>query len=279
MIVKFWGTRGSIPVCGKKFIKYGGNTTCVSIEDSNGDIVIIDCGTGIRNLGKEIIKKGIKRINIIFTHQHWDHVLGFPFFAPIYDKKTKIILTGCSYAIDDVKSIVSKIMQPPGFPIKFEEIDAVFEFIEMKKEGIRINNLNIKPIELSHPNGGFGYSFKENNKKVVLLTDNELKYVHPGGRDMIDYIEFSKNSDLLIADADYTDEEYEEKRTWGHSSFSHAVELAIKSSVKKLALFHHNQDRTDKEIDNIVKRARNIIKNHTSKIHCFAAYEGLEIVI
>ncbi len=278
MKIKFWGVRGTVSVCGKKFLKYGGNTTCISLTDKNGDMIIVDCGTGIRELGKQIYKK-IRKINIVLTHQHWDHVLGFPFFHPIYDSKAEIFITGCSYKIDDVKAVVSKIMQPPGFPVKFDEIDAKFNFIKMEKDGININNFSVFPIEISHPNGGFGYRFIEGAKSVVFLTDNELGYIHPGGRSFNDYVEFSKKCDVLICDADYTDEEYKKRKTWGHSTATQAVELAIKSSSSMLVLFHHNQDRTDDEIDKIVDDCRKRIKKEGLKIQCIAAYEGLELVL
>ncbi|MBP7795362.1 MAG: MBL fold metallo-hydrolase [Elusimicrobiales bacterium] len=279
MKIKFWGTRGSIPVSGREFLKYGGSTTCLEIIDKNNDSIIVDCGTGVKDLGKEFIKKNINKIFIVFTHQHWDHILGFPFFAPIYDDKNEIIITGCSYTTDDVRAIVSKIMQPPGFPVKFEEIDAKFKFMAMEKNGIKINNIEIIPIELSHPNGGFGYKFIEDGKTVVFLTDNELRYTHPGGRSFDEYVEFSRGADLLIADADYTDSEYEYRRTWGHSTWRDALELAISSVVKKLILFHHNQNRTDKQIDIIVNDCNREIRKAGLKIKCFGAMEGKTISI
>jgi phosphoribosyl 1,2-cyclic phosphodiesterase len=279
MKIKFWGTRGSIPVSGREFLKYGGSTTCLEIIDKNNDSIIVDCGTGVKDLGKEFIRKNINKIFIIFTHQHWDHILGFPFFAPIYDDKNEIIITGCSYTTDDVRAIVSKIMQPPGFPVKFEEIDAKFRFMAMEKNGIKINNIEIIPIELSHPNGGFGYKFIENGKTVVFLTDNELRYTHPGGRSFDEYVEFSRGADLLIADADYIDSEYEYRRTWGHSTWRDALELAISSGVKKLILFHHNQNRTDKQIDIIVNDCNREIRKAGLKMICSGAMEGKTISI
>ncbi|MCX7905818.1 MAG: MBL fold metallo-hydrolase [Elusimicrobiales bacterium] len=279
MNVKFWGSRGSIPVCGKKFLKYGGETTCLSLTDKDGNIIVIDAGTGIRNLGKEIENKGIRRIYIVFTHQHLDHILGFPFFTPLYNAKNEIIITGCSYNLDSICKVISEIMKPPIFPVKFEEVYAKISFIAMKKDGIKINNLKIVPIELSHPDGGLGYRFEENNKKIVFLTDNELKYIHPGGRSFDEYVQFAKNCDVLISDADYTEKEYEIKKTWGHSTYIDALELAIKCNAKKFILFHHNQERTDKQIDLIVEKCRKIIYENKIDMKCFAAKAGEEITI
>ena len=128
MKIKFWGARGSIPVSGKNYIKYGGSTTCVEVRTKKDELVIVDAGSGIRLLGKDLLKKSRHSFNMLFTHSHWDHVLGFPFFAPIYNKKTRIRIMGCSFSSDSVREIIAKTMQPPGFPVKFEEIEARFEF-------------------------------------------------------------------------------------------------------------------------------------------------------
>lgn len=280
MRIKFLGTRGSLPVCGKDFIRYGGNTTSIAIVDKSDNIIIVDCGTGIKNLLKEFRNTHrLRPVHIIFTHQHWDHVIGFPFFSPIYDRRNEIIITGCSYNVDDVKALVSKIMQPPAFPIRFEKIAAKFEFMPMRKEGVKINNTMVFPIELSHPNSGLGYKFVEDGKAVVFLPDNELRYTHPGGRSFEEYVDFCKNADILIADADYTDKEYKKRKRWGHSSYTHALELAIKAGVRSLFLFHHNQERTDREIDLIVKDCRERLKNQKIGLKCLAASEGDEVLV
>jgi phosphoribosyl 1,2-cyclic phosphodiesterase len=274
MKLKFWGVRGSIPVCGKEYLKYGGSTTCLEIRDKNNDILIVDCGSGVRKLGKEVVKEGIRKIKIIFTHQHTDHVLGFPFFAPIYDKRNEIEVAGCAYNTNGLREIVAKTMRPPSFPVKFDEIDAKFNFVSMRRGGLKMNNIFVFPIELSHPNGGLGYRFEEDGKSIVFLTDNELAYIHPGGRSFNDYIEFAKNADILIADADYTDEEYKYRKGWGHSTYTQAFELAVKAKVGKLYFFHHNQDRTDKEIDKILLHFNKIAKKRNLNLKCFAAMEG-----
>ena len=279
MKLKFWGVRGSIPVCGKEYVKYGGSTTCLEITDNNNDILIVDCGTGIRKLGEEIVKKRIRKIKIIFTHQHWDHVLGFPFFAPIYDRRNEIEIVGCSYSIEKLRKLVSKIMKPPGFPVKFDEIDAKFKFVKISSKGCKVNNIRVFSIALSHPNGGFGYRFEEDGKSIVFLTDNELGYRHSGGKMFKDYVEFAENADVLIADADYTDEEYRRRKGWGHSTYTQAFKLAVDAKVKKLYFFHHNQNRTDKEIDSIVVHFNKIARDCRANFRCFAAREGETIIV
>lgn len=275
MIVKFWGVRGSIPVCGKDFIRYGGSTSCIEIKDFAGrSSVIVDSGTGIKNLGREMVKRRTKVINMLFTHQHWDHVLGFPFFAPIYDN-VEILVMGGSYSTDEAREIVAKTMQPPGFPVKFEEIEAKFSFAPVCKNGCDVGGIRVFPIELSHPNGGLGYRFEDKKAKFVFLTDNELGYSHPGAASYQDYVDFCKAADLLVHDSEYTPLEYKKRMTWGHSTWEMALSLAEDASVKSLGLFHHNQERTDKQIDEIVYLCRQ--KRKVKKMKIFACAEGMEV--
>ncbi|MBU2574004.1 MAG: MBL fold metallo-hydrolase [Elusimicrobia bacterium] len=277
MKVKFWGARGSIPVSGRQYIKYGGSTTCVEVRSKKDELVIIDAGTGIRLLGKELIKNSHNSFTMLFTHAHWDHIIGFPFFAPIYDKKTHIRVMGCSFSSDPVREIVAKTMQPPGFPVKFEEIAVRFEFDSVCSAGCKIGTLFLKPIELSHPNHGLGYKFTEAGRTFVFLTDNELGFKHPDGMDFADYAKFSEGADLLVHDADYTENEYPRRKTWGHSTYRQAIDLAINAGVKSLGLFHHNQERTDPEMEKILADCRKIIKKAGSKLDCFAVKEGQEV--
>ena len=277
MKIKFWGARGSIPVSGKNYIKYGGSTTCVEVRTKKDELVIVDAGSGIRLLGKELLKNSHTNFNMLFTHSHWDHVLGFPFFAPIYNKKTRIRIMGCSFSSDPVREIIAKTMQPPGFPVKFEEIEARFEFGSLCAGGCDISGLQVLPIELSHPNNGLGYKFSEGGKTFAFLTDNELGFVHPGGRKPEDYVAFSRGADLLVHDADFTPEEYPRRRTWGHSTWRQALDLALRAEVRALGLFHHNQDRHDRDVDRIVAECSSLARKAGSRLKCFAVKEQQEI--
>jgi phosphoribosyl 1,2-cyclic phosphodiesterase len=277
MKIKFWGARGSIPVSGRQYIKYGGSTTCLEVRSKKNELLVVDAGSGIRLLGKELLKNSSNRFTMLFTHSHWDHVLGFPFFAPIYNKKTRINILGCSFTSDPVREIIAKTMQPPGFPVKFEEISARFDFSSVCTSGCEIGGLQVLPIELSHPNNGLGYKFCESGKTFVFLTDNELGFVHPGGRTASDYVAFSRGADLLVHDADYTDAEYPRRRTWGHSTWQQALDLALKAEVRSLGLFHHNQDRSDADLDRIVAECTRLARKAGSKLKCFAVREEQEI--
>lgn len=277
MKIKFWGARGSIPVSGKNYIKYGGCTTCVEVRSRKDELIIVDAGSGIRLLGKELLKNSHNNLNMLFTHSHWDHVLGFPFFAPIYNKKTHISIMGCSFSSDPVREIIAKTMQPPGFPVKFEEIEARFDFGSLCTGGCDIGGLQVLPIELSHPNNGLGYKFSEGGRNFVFLTDNELGFIHPGGKKPEDYVAFSRGADVLVHDADYTPEEYPRRKTWGHSTWEQALDLALKAEVRALGLFHHNQDRFDRDLDRIVAECARRVRRAGSRMKCFAVKEGQEI--
>jgi phosphoribosyl 1,2-cyclic phosphodiesterase len=268
MIIKVWGSRGSVPVSGREYLKYGGDTTCVEIRTQSGDIIIIDAGTGIRRLGNQLAEEKCFDLNFIFTHAHWDHIMGFPFFKPLYFKKSAIRLHRCPFHSKFVESILPTVMAPPNFPVKYADIIAQMSYSETRPLEFEIGSVNVVPIALSHPNGGSGYKFIEDGKTFVFLTDNELGYVHPGGLTFKDYLEFSSGADLLIHDAEYTPEEYKTYLDWGHSDYTAALDLAQKAAVKKLGLFHLNQERTDKEMDQIVKDCRRRIKTSGSSLDC-----------
>jgi phosphoribosyl 1,2-cyclic phosphodiesterase len=270
MKIHCWGARGSIPVSGQEYDTYGGDTPCIEIRSGNDEIIIIDCGTGVRRLGKKLVEEGRRQLNILFTHAHWDHVIGFPFFMPLYIPGTKIDFYGCPFAQKSVRSILSKTMEAPYFPVKMDEVAAEFTFSDSCTDKFSIDTITIEPILLSHPNQGLGYKFTEQGKVFVYLTDNELGFRHPGGLDYREYRDFSAGADLLIHDAEYDDEEYRRKVSWGHTPYREALRLALDAGVKKFGLFHHNQDRTDCQIDKIVAECRTVIADNNSAMDCFA---------
>jgi phosphoribosyl 1,2-cyclic phosphodiesterase len=279
MIVRCWGARGSIPVSGPEYIKYGGDTTCLEVRTHEDEIIIIDAGTGIRKLGNHLLEEKRYRYHMIFTHSHWDHILGFPFFKPLYRKETSIQIFGCPFTRDSLKKMISKVMTAPNFPVDFNDMQADISFHEACENSFSIKSMIVTPIFTSHPNPGIGYKFAEDGKSFVFLTDNELAYKHPGGLDYEDYVAFSSQADLLIHDSEYTEEEYKTKKTWGHSTYRDALKLALDARVGKFGLFHHNQERTDKAVEEIVQKCRQIIENNGIHLECFAVYEGLEIIL
>ena len=164
MLIRCWGARGSIPVSGEQYLRYGGDTPCIEVRTADDDIVIIDAGSGIRRLGNRLLAEDRRDFTIIFTHAHWDHIMGFPFFKPIYRRGTRISLFGCPFAQDSVKKIISSIMSPPNFPVNFEDITAEIRYQESCRLSFEIGPLTITPIPLSHPNQGMGVPVRGGGK-------------------------------------------------------------------------------------------------------------------
>jgi len=279
MIIKIWGSRGSIPVSGKEYLKYGGDTTCVEIRTKSGDVIIVDAGTGIRRLGNQLADEKCYDLNFIFTHAHWDHLMGFPFFKPLFFKKFNIQMHRCPYHSKFVETILSKVMAPPYFPVKYKDVTARMTYPDACPMDFEIGSVTVVPIALSHPNGGSGYKFIEDGKSFVFLTDNELGYVHPGGLEFKDYLKFSSNADLLIHDAEYTPQEYKTFVDWGHSVYTDALDLALKAGAKKLGLFHLNQEHSDRQMDDIVKDCRARIADQGSNLECVGVTGDMEFEI
>lgn len=278
MKIKVWGVRGSIPTPGVSTFRYGGNSTCLEIRPHGTHIIIIDAGSGIRNLGNELMReKEIEKICMLLTHSHWDHLMGFPFFKPAYFSHFTIQICGGPKAQDSLSKYLARQMEPPYFPIDFNHLRAKFEFGSPGPLSILDEELQIDSIELSHPNGGYGYKFRQNGKTFVFLTDNELAYQHEDGLKFEDYVAFCQGADLLFHDAQYTNDEYKKTRTWGHSTFDQAIDLAVAANVKSLGFIHHEPDRTDGELDAEVERCRRRLKDENRSLRCFGVMEMMEI--
>ncbi|MBW1710555.1 MAG: MBL fold metallo-hydrolase [Deltaproteobacteria bacterium] len=277
MIIRCYGARGSIPVSGEEYAKYGGDTTCFEIRTKNDEIIIVDAGSGIRRLGNKLLGEQRFEYNILFTHSHWDHILGFPFFKPIYNEKTTLNLMGCPEAQGNIKKLLSKTMRLPYFPIPFDKLRSENIYSGECPASLRIDSVEILHINLSHPNIGLGYKFIEDGKTLVILTDNELGYKHRGGRSFDEYAEFAREADFLIHDAEYTPEQYKTAKTWGHSTYVDALNLAFKARVKHFGLFHHNQDRNDAEQDSILQDCQSIIESKKFDMACSSLTQTTEI--
>lgn len=275
MKVKFYGVRGSIPVCGKEFQRYGGNTSCIKIlREKAHRIAILDAGTGIRKLGKELIKEGFSQhvINIVFSHFHWDHIQGFPFFAPAYNPNQKIgiLALGRKGKVQNLKGIFSQQMQEEYFPIQMETMGAQFEFFDYGEKEI-IYGANVKAIPQYHKYSGGSYGFRLDDEGVSLVVCTDLE--HANGIDK-NIVEFAKNADLLIHDGQYTSDEYENSfKGWGHSTWEQAAEVALLAKVKRLIITHHDPDHNDEFLDALEKECQYIFPNS------FFAREGMEISV
>ncbi|MEO7982493.1 MAG: MBL fold metallo-hydrolase [Bacteroidota bacterium] len=274
MKVKFYGVRGSIPVCGKDFQAYGGNTTCIRIlREAINRIVIFDAGTGIRNLGKEIVAQELNQntINIIFSHFHWDHIQGLPFFAPAYDKNQKIgiLVMGKERKFKDLKGIFSLQMQRDFFPVEFSSMGAQFEFLNLgDKETFYDATVTVIPQFHKVPGGSYAFRIQDGSGVLVICTDLE----HINGIDP-NIVEIARDADLLIHDGQYTSHEYRSHENWGHSTWEDAVQVAIKANVKKLIITHHDPDHDDNFLDSMEKECQKAFPNSAF------AKEGMEVSV
>ena len=277
MRIRCWGSRGSIPVSGREYLKYGGDTTCIEVETKTGHSIIIDAGTGIRKLGETPYFKSIREFHLLFTHSHLDHVIGFNFFTPLFLKNRRIIVPDNRFGQTDVQSMVKTIMKPPLFPITLEDVKADIEFTPEIQNSLTIGSVKVETIPLSHPGGGLGYKLIEDGKTFAFITDNELGYPHPGGMTFQDYADFARNADILFHDAEFTTEEYQPRKGWGHSPIPEVLRLAVEAGVGKLGFFHINQKRDDAEMDRLVDEAKAELLAGNSSIECFAVAGGMEI--
>ncbi len=281
MKIKFWGTRGSIASPGKDTIIYGGNTTCVEIQPASGELVIIDAGTGIRGLGDQLkAQQEIKQVHLLITHIHWDHLFGFPFFAPIYDESFRILIDGAPNCMKGLRYPFDNKMGDGFFPVSFNDLTARITFLDTLSKGVlEIGSIIIDKINLCHPQGGFGFRFNENGKILVFITDNELCTEGLNGPKFDEFEKFCQGADVLIHDAQYVAEEFEVRQGWGHSNYEMVLDLGLKAGVSQLVLFHHDPSRKDSELEIIEKRCQSEVKRRGGKLTVYAAREGSEIII
>jgi phosphoribosyl 1,2-cyclic phosphodiesterase len=278
VIIRCWGARGSIPVSGPAYVRYGGDTTCLELRtDRSDEVVVVDAGSGIRRLANALMAEGRLEFTFLFTHSHWDHILGFPFFKPIYLEKARLNIHGCPDLQGDMETLLARTMDQPYFPVPYEVVRARLDYRRDCSGELDVDGMTVRSIPLNHPNRGRGFRFEEGGRSFVFLTDNELDHDHRGGKSFEEYVAFCRGADLLFHDAEYTPEEYPAKAGWGHSTFLRALDLALEAGVGRFGLFHHNQDRPDAEIDIMVERCREVVAERGLKLECFAVTQETEI--
>ncbi len=282
--VTFWGVRGTLPVPGEGAVRYGGNTSCVTIEFPRDQFFVFDAGSGIKKLSDHLLKQGRKRFHasIFLSHPHWDHINALPFFIPMYVQGNVFDIYGSSHGNLSTEQLISAQMDGVYFPITIHEFAASVSFHDLKEETIEIGNITIKTMLLSHPGYCLGYRVEYNGRSVCYITDNELfhddsEYFDPSYVKKL--VRFAEGADVMITDCTYTDEEYATKVGWGHSPVSEVVNIADKANVKNLYLFHHDPNQSDDDIDAKLKAAKALLEEKGSTTNVIAPYEGCVVKV
>jgi len=296
--IKFWGVRGSIPIPGKSTVRYGGNTSCVEVR-ADGEIIILDAGSGIRLLGlaldKEFGSRSMK-LTLLITHTHWDHIQGLPFFSPAYNQKNLIRVLGYEGARAGLATILASQMETPFFPVSLRELPSHLAIEELREMEFQIGKVQVRSKFANHPGICVGYRLFTSSGSIAFFPDNEpyeqLK-LQLASRDGISeheardfaaverakMVEFLQDCDVAILDAQYTDDEYAKHIGWGHSSLSSVVSLALDADVHKLLLFHHDPSHDDQMVDKMAECARALVRKSGKFLEVEPAREGAEISI
>lgn len=294
--LRFWGVRGSIPTPGPSTVNFGGNTACVEIR-SGEEVIVLDAGTGIRPLGSKLaaeFKGQALNLTLLISHTHWDHIQGFPFFAPAYNPKNKLRVLGYEGAQRGLEATLSSQMETPYFPITMSQMPGNIAVQELKEASFQIGNVAVESTFLNHPGVCVGYRLTTNAGSIAYLPDHEPfhrfqahpKTGKPRESDPDDpcvqeseerLLEFVRGADVLILDSQYDETEYKQHVGWGHSCADDSVVLAVRAQVKQLFLFHHDPTHDDERVARITHRAGELARQLGSSVNVQAAREGLEL--
>jgi phosphoribosyl 1,2-cyclic phosphodiesterase len=290
MLIRFWGTRGSIPTPGRQTAYFGGNTSCVEVRADDGEVLMLDCGTGARPLGLDILSRSptLPPIHILVTHTHWDHIQGFPFFLPAYVPGSRLTVYGARGLDRTLESSLSGQMQHTYFPVELGDLRADIEFNEVSEQRFPVGQYRVTTQFLNHTAPTIGYRIERGDLRIVYVTDHEpfawrpvragtrTSFEHPGDERHLAFIE---GADLLIHDAQYVDREYPGKRGWGHSTVEYVTDLAVQARVKQLALFHHDPQHSDRWVRQQTERAQQRARQQGSSLRVLAAAEGVDVTL
>lgn len=280
MTLTYWGVHGTLPVPGAATVRYGGNTSCVTVEFTSGRLLIFDAGSGIKALSDHLMKLGRPRLEgkILISHPHWDHINALPFFAPLFISGNEFEILGATHGDKSMREMIAAQMDDVYFPITLKEFGARVFFRDLRQETFVIDDtIQIETLLLSHPGYCLGYRVNFKGRSICYVTDNELYFDdHPSynPKYVADLTRFVSGTDVLIVDCTYFDAEYRTKIDWGHSCVSKVVELAHAAQVKSLHLFHHDPDHDDAAIDRKLLAAKTALDAMNSSVECLAPAEG-----
>jgi CheY-like chemotaxis protein/phosphoribosyl 1,2-cyclic phosphodiesterase len=294
MNVRFWGTRGSIATPGPGTNHYGGNTSCVGVTTNAGELLIFDCGTGARGLAAQLMSEGKGAIhsNILLGHTHWDHIQGFPFFAPIFAAGNSVAIHGPEGSRGSLREVLAGQMEFTYFPIDLNQLPATITYHDLTEGVYTIGGARVATQLLNHPAMTLGYRVEVDGVALVYLVDHEPfadelwragatpgrvdSILHDGDRR---HARFMADADLVIHDAQYTPEEYPSKKTWGHGTYDYVVRVAAAAGVRRVALTHHDPGHDDAFVADIERRARSLAVDLGTGLDVFCAYEGCDIAL
>jgi len=270
--LKFWGVRGSVATPRQENLGYGGNTSCVEIRGGSGQIAIFDAGTGLRNLGEDLLRQfpGQKiKVNVFLTHYHWDHIQGLPFFGPLFREGCEITFHA-SEKLGPLRERLRRQMSAPYFPVDFDSVAARLRFVEMDGAGVQAGDLRVTCFPMHHPQGAAGFRVESPSGVVVYASDLE-----PGDAGLDRLVrESSEGADALIYDSQYTPEEYTVHKDWGHSHWREAAAVARDARVKELILFHHDPSHDDATMSRIEEAARGLFERTSAAREVIAPSAG-----
>ena len=257
MSVTLWGTRGSVAAPGPETARYGGNTSCVAVEAGDGSLLVLDAGTGIRRLGLAI-GASARRVDLLLTHLHLDHIQGLGFFAPLFNPKVEAHIWGPASTTLGLGARLTKYLSPPLFPVHLRDLPCRLELHEVPCEQVEIGPFTVTSCLVCHPGPTVGYRIEMDGAVVAYLPDHEPALgttEFPAENDWTSGFEIARGADLLIHDAQYTVEEYEARVGWGHSSLQQAIAFAGAAGVAELVPFHHDPTHSDEQIDRMIASA------------------------
>lgn len=291
----FWGVRGSIPSPGPATVRYGGNTTCLEFR-AGDEIIILDAGTGLRPLGRKLLSEFNGQplaLTMLLTHTHWDHIQGLPFFQPVYQPQCRLRILGYEGARKGLVNVLSGQMESPYFPVLFDQLPGNIQIEELKDMEFTVGTVKVKAWFANHPGICVGYRIFTDDGSIAFFPDNEPHArLHRSGRaENVDdtanrefaesqeqrFLEFLRGAEVLVHDAQFDAPEYESHIGWGHGSVDYAVSLAMKASIEKLFLFHHDPDHDDAKLDAMLAHARELVAAANSPLLVESAREGTVI--